>query len=505
MAEEKRKALPKPDKPNLPALDDFTIEEPENALPRVGIDELPPALKRACEAAGWTSLTPIQSLALPYLLDGRDIMAQSRTGSGKTGCYLLPMLGRLNPDLRQAQALVLAPTRELALQIEREAAVLFRNSGLRACAVYGGVGYKEQIQAIRNGVQLIIGTPGRVIDLLEKHVLDFKALKVLVFDEADRMLSFGFYPDIVEIARQLPEQRQTELFSATYPPYVLRLAEEFMHHPEMISLSRDEVHVPEVEHLICQVKPMDKDRSLIRLLEKENPSSAIIFCNTKANVHYLTSVLQSFGFKADELTSDSPQKKREAVLAKLRNGSVQYLVATDVAARGIDIPNLSHVFLYEPPTDHESYIHRAGRTGRAGAAGTVISLVDVMQRLELQRIARHYKIRMREIGLPTDDDISKTVCARMNTILEGRLRSLTGIERMRVDRYLPLAREIANLTGDMDEKNLAIIAMLLDDCHQQVLNDIHYPKPLPKPAQPVKRTSLRSGKRKPARPRTSKQ
>lgn len=470
------RALPKPGKPLLPAMEEPAIILPKNSLPPLTLNELSPEIQKACKQAGWDSLTPVQSMAIPYLLAGRDIMVQSRTGSGKTGCYLLPLLQALSPDIKKSQALVLAPTRELALQVEREAQTLFSGSGLSACAVYGGVGYREQLQAIRNGVQLIIGTPGRVIDLLLKKALNFSDLRVLIFDEADRMLSFGFYPDITEIARHLPEKRQTELFSATYPPFVMRLAEEFMHNPEMISLSKDELHVPEVDHIFTQVKHMDKDKALIRLLETENPSSAIIFCNTKANVHYLTSVLQNFGFSADELTSDSPQKKREAVLAKLRKGTVKYLVATDVAARGIDIPNLSHVFLYEPPNDHESYIHRAGRTGRAGAAGTVISLVDVMERTELQRIARHYKIKLREIGLPSDDDISKTLCERMNTILQGRLRSLTAVERARLERYMPLAREIAAMTGDEDNKNIDLIALLLEDSHQKIITDIRFPR-----------------------------
>ena len=375
------------------ATEELSVSEPENALPKVGLADLPEAMRAACARAGWQSLMPVQSLALPYLLEGRDIMVQSRTGSGKTGCYLLPMLPRLDPELKAPQALVLAPTRELAVQVEREAAVIFADTGIRTVAVYGGVGYKKQMDALREGAQVIVGTPGRVLDHLLRRTLDLKDLRVLVFDEADRMLSIGFYPDMKEVQRYLPKKRiHTCLFSATYPPHVLKLAAEFMSEPALLSLSQKEVHVAEVQHLFCEVKPMDKDRALVRLLETENPASAIIFCNTKANVHYVTGVLQGFGYSADELSADLSQNRREAVLDKIRKGRLQYLVATDVAARGIDIPALSHVFLYEPPEDHESYIHRAGRTGRAGAAGTVISLVDVMQRMELERIAKHYKI-----------------------------------------------------------------------------------------------------------------
>ncbi|MDE7240936.1 DEAD/DEAH box helicase, partial [Desulfovibrio sp.] len=475
---------------------DISITEPENALPSVTLAELPAPLREACARAGWQSLMPVQSLALPYLLAGRDIMVQSRTGSGKTGCYLLPMLEELDPGLKAPQALVLAPTRELALQVEREAKTLFAGTGLEVCAIYGGVGYKKQMDALRAGVQVIVGTPGRVLDHLLRHTLDLAMLRLLVFDEADRMLSIGFYPDMKEIQRYLPERRHTCLFSATYPPHVLKLAAEFMTSPDLLSLSRKEVHVAEVQHEFCEVKPMDKDRALVRLLETENPASAIIFCNTKANVHYVASVLQGFGYSADGLSADLTQSKREAVLQKVREGKLQYLVATDVAARGIDIPALSHVFLYEPPEDHESYIHRAGRTGRAGSAGTVISLVDVMQRMELERIARHYKINLTEIPAPTDADAAKAASARLMALLEARWRGLTGLERMRVARYADLARELAQgadapcgadgaaapAEGEENE-NLLLLAMLLDACHQESLREgLVFPTETPAPA-----------------------
>ena len=251
---------------------------------------------------------------------------------------------------------------------------------------------------------------------------------------------------------------------------MLKLAGEFLTEPSMLSLSQKEVHVAEVQHLFCQSRPMDKDRVLVRLLETENPASAIIFCNTKANVHYITGVLQGFGYNADELSADLSQARREAVLDKIRQGSLQYLVATDVAARGIDIPALSHVFLYEPPEDHESYIHRAGRTGRAGAAGTVISLVDIMQRMELERIARHYRIALREIPAPTDADVAVVAGARVTTLLEGRFRKLTGLEKMRVARYAPLVRELAGQAED-DEDGL-LLAMLVDAAYQESLGHV---------------------------------
>ena len=440
----------------------------------MNLEDLPEDMRAACLRAGWQGLMPVQSLALPYLLEGRDIMVQSRTGSGKTGCYLLPLLSRLSAELKAPQALVLAPTRELAVQVEREAAVLFEGTGIVTVAVYGGVGYKKQMDALRNGAQLIVGTPGRVLDHLLRRTLDLVDLRELVFDEADRMLSIGFYPDMKEIQRYLPRRRiHTCLFSATYPPHVLKLSGEFMAEPAMLSLSQKEVHVAEVQHLFCEVKPMDKDRALVRLLETENPASAIIFCNTKSNVHYVAGVLQGFGYNADELSADLSQPRREAVLEKIRQGKLQYLVATDVAARGIDIPELSHVFLYEPPEDHESYIHRAGRTGRAGAAGTVISLVDVMQRMELDRIAKHYKIGLIPMALPTDEDVAQVAGTRLTAILEGRFRNLTGLERVRVARYGALARELAAESDE--EASVLLLAMLLDEAHQQSLRENRFP------------------------------
>jgi len=469
-----------------PVLQGIAVSEPEDALPRVTLDTLPEAVGAACRRAGWQNLMPVQSLALPYLLAGRDIMVQSRTGSGKTGCYLLPMLPHLSADLKAPQALVLAPTRELAVQVEREAAIIFAETGIRTVAVYGGVGYKKQMDALRDGAQVIVGTPGRVLDHLLRRTLDLRDLRELVFDEADRMLSIGFYPDMKEIQRYLPQKRvHTCLFSATYPPHVLRLAREFMAEPAMLSLSQKEVHVAEVQHLFCEVKPMDKDRALVRLLETENPASAIIFCNTKSNVHYVTGVLQGFGYSADELSADLSQSRREAVLEKIRQGKLQYLVATDVAARGIDIPQLSHVFLYEPPEDHESYIHRAGRTGRAGAAGTVISLVDVMQRMELDRIAQYYKIGILALPLPTDEDVARVAGTRLTAILEGRYRNLTGLERMRVGRYAQLARDLA--TQSDEEDNVLLLAMLLDACHQESLRETRFPDGKPRMADSQQR------------------
>ena len=465
-AAQKAKAKSHPSNTIQTSSEIISVDEPENALPEVSLADLPQLLQTACAKAGWNSLMPVQSRALPYLLEGRDLMVQSRTGSGKTGTYLLPLMARLNPAMPAVQALILVPTRELAVQVEQEAKTLFKGSGFTVAAVYGGVGYGKQMDALRQGVSVVVGTPGRVLDHLLRRTLNLDHISALIFDEADRMLSIGFYPDMKEIQRYLPETSiHAMLFSATYPPHVLKLAGEFLTDPQMLSLSTTQIHVAEVQHLYCECKSMEKDRTLIKILEVENPASAIIFCNTKATVHFVTAVLQGFGFNANELSADLSQSRREDVLSRLRKGTIRFLVATDVAARGIDIPELSHVFLYEPPDDRESYIHRAGRTGRAGAAGVVISLVDIMEKMELQRIAKYFKVPLTQHMAPTDEEVAHAVGMRVTALLEARFRQLNGLERERMKRFEPLVQSIAE---DPEQRHL--LTLLLDDCYQKSLN-----------------------------------
>ncbi len=451
------------------SVEEESLCQPENPLPRAALEDLPQALQEACARAGWNGLMPVQSLALPYLLQQQDIMVQSRTGSGKTGAYLLPTLDRLDPAKAECQAMVLVPTRELALQVAAEAETLYRGTGLRTATLYGGVGYGKQNDALHGGAQLVVGTPGRVLDHLIRRNFSLSALRMLVLDEADRMLSIGFYPDMKEVQRYLPDRRvPVHFFSATFPPQVLRMAGEFMPNPALLSLSSQQVHhIESMEHVFYQVKPMEKDRALVRVLEMESPAAAIVFCNTKSDVHYVTAVLQGFGFNADELSADLSQNRREEVLTRLRAGQLRFLVATDVAARGIDIPELTHVVLYSPPEDQESYIHRAGRTGRAGAGGTVISLVDIMEKMELGRIARHYKITLAEKQLPDDDKLAQVVGERLSALLEASLRSKTRLEQERMRRFIPLAKSMLD-----DDDSIRLLCMLLDEEYQKSLHAV---------------------------------
>lgn len=470
----------------------------DGVAPELTMADLPAPLREASARAGWSELMPVQSQAIPYLLAGRDLMVQSRTGSGKTGAFLLPILDRIDPKRATCQALVLAPTRELARQVAEEAKILAGPTGMRTAVVYGGVAYGPQIQAFRQGAHLVVGTPGRILDHLLKRNLTLRQLRVLVFDEADRMLSMGFYPDMKAVQRHLPSGRILGcMFSATFPTHVMRLAGEFLHEAEFLSLSRDHVHVTDVEHVYYVVPRMDKDRSLVRIIEVENPPSVLVFCNTRARVHYVTAVLQRFGYDADELSSDLSQKARESIMARVRKGALRFLVATDVAARGIDLPDLSHVIIYEPPDDPELYIHRAGRTGRAGGGGVAISLVDVVEQMTLDRIAKRYGIEMQQWSLPAPEDVEAIVSERVTILLEARLRDRDRLKSERMQRFAPLIHDLSQ-----SEEGLALLTMLLDDYYQQTL---HAPPPQPPTSEarsdpPRKKWSgRRGGRRRPRR------
>jgi ATP-dependent RNA helicase DeaD len=289
------------------------------------------------------------------------------------------------------------------------------------------------------------------------------------------------------------------MFSATFPPQVLRLAQQFLNDPGFINLSSDHIHVTDTEHVFYLVPRMDKDRSLIRVIEMENPASAIIFCNTRERVHYVSVVLQRYGYNADELSSDLTQNDRERVMRRIRNNELRFLVATDVASRGIDIPDLSHVILYEPPEDPEDYIHRAGRTGRAGASGVAVSLVNVLERADLQKISRQYHIDIEERPLPSEEDVQAIVSQRVTALLEADLRSRDRLQVERMQRFTGLARELAESDEDLD-----LLTMLIDDYYHATF---HAPPAIPteedvvKTEKPPKSGPRRSSRRSRGRER----
>ena len=442
--------------------------EPDPDTDAVGIGDLPERLQAGIGALGWPALMPVQAEALPYILDGQDLVVQSRTGSGKTGAFLLPLLEKLDPSERSCQALVLCPTRELARQIHDEFQRM--NAGLpadrlRAVPVYGGTAYGPQIEAFEKGAHLVVGTPGRVLDHLSRGTLKLDQLRTIILDEADEMLSMGFFPDMLKVRRYLPRERDSYMFSATMPFQVQRIGQEFLTDPVFIATAGGQVHVELMTHRAVQVAPMEKDRSLATLIEWENPSSAIIFANTRRDVEYLATFLNNYGYDAAGISSDLTQKAREKTMKRLRDGELRFLVATDVAARGIDVEDLSHVFHYDIPQDREYYVHRSGRTARAGKAGVSIAITTASDMPTLRQIAKKYDIPLEEIDLPTPDELGNRVGQRLTRILEDDMRNRSSLERERQKRFVPVARQF------VEEGEPELLAMLLDRVYQDSLHD----------------------------------
>lgn len=439
-----------------------SFQEPESPLPEATLDTLPDKVQQALKAAGWESLMPVQQKAIPYILDERDLIVQSRTGSGKTGAFLMPLFEVLDPSRKGAQALILTPTRELARQVheefERMSAATPETFDLQTALVYGGVKYGPQVRALKGGAQVVIGTPGRTLDHLDRKNFSLDGLKVLIFDEADEMLSMGFYPAMKKLKKFLPKDRRSYMFSATMPPKVRALGHEFLTDPGFLSLSVGEVSVDRIEHRYYTVNPMEKDRALVRLIEWEDPDSAIIFANTKREVAYLTKFLQNYGHDASDISGDLSQKEREKAMDRIRGGELRLLIATDVAARGIDISDLSHVFLYDIPRDPEYYVHRSGRTARAGKAGTAIALATVEDEHLIKDIARRYGIDVEKHELPTVEDVGRRISERVIIVLEERFREKSNLERERTERFIPVVQELAR-----EEPEL--LAMLIDEIY----------------------------------------
>ena len=355
----------------------------------------------AIAAMGWDDPTPVQAESFAPAVAGEDLMVQARTGTGKTGAFGIPIVDRLVDPKPYVQALILAPTRELALQSAREIEKLAQHQDMHTVAIYGGAPMDKQIRALERGAQIVCGTPGRVLDHLRRGTLDVSGLRVFVLDEADEMLSMGFAKELNAIMERLPEQRQTLLYSATIDRPVQRIAERHMHEPRFVTLSGDAVGALGVSHFIYLVSGLARSRDLVQILEIEDPESAIVFCNTKAETQQVAHALQQAGFNADWLNGDLPQGEREKVMARTRKGAIRYLVATDVAARGIDISHLTHVVNFSLPEHIEQYVHRTGRTGRAGRTGTALTLVSPQDLGRLYYLRLQYKIFPVERSLPS--------------------------------------------------------------------------------------------------------
>ena len=369
--------------------------------------ELQPELLQAVEAAGFAAPMPIQSAVIPVMMTGQDIIGQAQTGSGKTAAYALPMLQNLQPGQKNIQGLVLAPTRELALQVADVFNSFGRGLRARVLAVYGGQSYGVQIPALRRGVDIVVGTPGRIMDLMERGEINFESVRTLILDEADEMLSMGFIEDIEKILAATPADRQTALFSATMPPEIRRLAEKFQHDPQTINVRAEQMTVATTEQRYYLVHNSDKLAALTRLFEAEDVTGALVFVRTRAETGDLASELTNRGYSAEALNGDLSQDARERTLARFRQKKVTVLVATDVAARGLDIDDLSHVFNFGLPDDNEVYVHRIGRTGRAGKSGIAISIISPGERRQLHQIEIFARVKIARAQLPSEDDIRR--------------------------------------------------------------------------------------------------
>lgn len=407
----------------------------------------------ALDGMGFVSPTPIQAAAIPHLLAGKDALGKAQTGTGKTAAFSLPLLNKLDLAQRKPQAIVLAPTRELAIQVAAEVKNLGKNiSGLKVLEIYGGASIVDQMRALKNGAHIVVGTPGRVQDLINRDRLHLDEVHTFVLDEADEMLNMGFVDDVTEIMEHAPSSAQRVLFSATMPPMLKSIVERFLRDPETIDVAGKNHTVDKVEQQFWVVKGVEKDEAMSRLLETEETDASIVFVRTRQDTERLADWLCARGFKASALHGDIPQSLRERTVDHIKQGVIDILVATDVVARGLDVPRITHVFNYDIPFDVESYIHRIGRTGRAGRKGKAILLVRTNQLRMLRTIERVTKSSMEEIQLPHRDKVAEARLAKLGAELE------TEKEHKALEKFSELVEKLQE-SLELDAATLAAILL----------------------------------------------
>lgn len=420
----------------------------------IGISE---ARVNHLEKIGFQNPTEIQIQAIPHLLAGRDVAGKAQTGTGKTAAFSLPMLERLSPEGQEVQALILTPTRELAVQVTDAIRDLSGDRRIRVLSVYGGQAIDRQIQRLKRGIDIIVGTPGRILDLLDRGCLKLDQLKYLVLDEADEMLSMGFIQDVERILEASPPERQTAFFSATMDDSIRRLIQKHLKDPVTVVIQQPKATPKRINQVVYMVpRGWSKMRALYPILELEDPESALIFVRTRRAAAELTSQLQSMGYSADEYHGDLNQSQRERLLNRLRQQQVRWIVATDIAARGLDIDHLTHVINYDLPDNVESYIHRIGRTGRAGREGTAISLIQPFDRRKLTQIERQVGQKLYIRSLPSRSQIEARHLEKLqNQVLETlkgeRLASFLPIVSQLSEEYEPHAIAAAALQMAYDK------------------------------------------------------
>ncbi len=413
---------------------------------------LSPDTLRAMSDLGYGSPTPIQRQAIPLLLAGRDVIAQAPTGTGKTAAYGLPVIERLDARLLAPQALIVAPTRELAIQVAEALHAFGKYREIMTLPIYGGQPYERQLRALARGVQVVVGTPGRLLDHIRRKKLDLANVRTVVLDEADEMLNMGFIEDIEAILAEAPAERQTALFSATISLRITRLAERYLRQPEHVVAVTPEAVGPRVRQVYYETLPSDKIEALARILDIEEPESAIVFVRTRRDADTLTEQLTGLGYLAQAIHGEIPQAQRELVLQRFRSGHTQLLVATDIAARGLDIPDVSHVINYDLPLEPDAYVHRIGRTGRAGRSGEALTLVTPRERRQLRLIEQATHRRLQPLSLPTAADVA---ARRRAAFREDVLKLL---DAGQLDPFLAL---VEDLSGSHDPAELAAAAFKL--------------------------------------------
>lgn len=369
--------------------------------------ELDAKIMRAITDMGFEAASPIQGQAIPLELQGLDIIGQAQTGTGKTAAFGIPLLQKIDPKNKKPQAIILCPTRELAIQVSEEIRRLAKYMhGVKVLPIYGGQEIGRQIRSLKDGVQVIIGTPGRVMDHMRRKTVKMDQIHTVVLDEADEMLNMGFLEDMETILSALPEERQTLMFSATMPQAIQRIAANFQKDPQIVRVVKKELTVPKVTQYYYEVKPKNKLEVMCRLLDLYDPKLSVVFCNTKKQVDELVQGLQGRGYFAEGLHGDLKQEQRDRVMRAFRTGRTDILVATDVAARGIDVDDVEAVFNYDVPQDDEYYVHRIGRTGRAGREGKAFNLVVGKEVYKLREIQRYCKTRIIPQAIPSLDDVT---------------------------------------------------------------------------------------------------
>src|SRR5215470_6841682 len=419
-------------------------KQPHDYVAEIGFDQLDisPALRRAIAERGYVHPTPVQARVLEPIKQGRDLIVRSKTGTGKTAAFGIPILERLADGERSVRALILCPTRELALQVATEISDLGKYRDLKVTAIYGGASMKAQETALSLGSAIIVGTPGRIYDHIRRKNLNLSSCDCVVLDEADEMLNQGFYEEVTRILDCLPASKQVLLFSATVPPDIEHLINRYASDPEALLLSGDVLTVEHIHHVRYDLSDaFPKPRNLIYMLELEEPENAIIFCNTKDDTALVTAVLNRNGFDAELLNGDLPQKERERVMAKVKAGEVAFMVATDIAARGIDISDLGHVINYSLPEDPAVYLHRVGRTGRIGKKGTSINLISGRELGTFTTLEKKYGIKFEKREMPSPEDAMRLWTERhvreiqssaSGSVYEGYL-GLAGALKQRAD------------------------------------------------------------------------